>query len=285
MELCIFERLWQKNKQITKIFTLRNFSLPLEGFGEANYKNMKKTIELSAKTLILFVLLSFTSVGFAQTGEKNFIDQNYIEVTGKAELEIVPDMIFVKIQLSDKDNKDKLPLPEIEKKMMTTLSDLGVNMEKDFSLVDFISNLKLSWFKSNVVLSKQYQVIVHDAKTLQKIFFEFQKLGISNVSIEKLDHSKIEQYRKDAKVNAIKAAKEKAELLAAALGQQIGKALYIQEADNQNPFLPSNVLTGNMAGVNVKKAVFNSSIDDAAVDIEFDKIKIESAILVRFELK
>ena len=93
------------------------------------------------KTLLIVAFLSFTSVGFAQTGEKNFIDQNYIEVTGKAELEIVPDMIFVKIQLSDKDNKDKLPLPEIEKKMMATLSDLGVNMEKDFSLGDFISNI------------------------------------------------------------------------------------------------------------------------------------------------
>ena len=246
---------------------------------------MKKTTQSSTKTLILFVLLSFSFAGFAQSGQKNFIDQNYIEVTGKAEMEIVPDMIYLKIQLSDKDNKDKLSLPEIEKKMMAMLSEVGVNMEKDFSLIDFISNLKPSWFKSNVVLSKQYQVIVHDAKTLQKIFFEFQKLGISNVSVEELDHSKIEQYRKDAKVNAIKAAKEKAELLAAALGQEIGKALYIQEVDNQSPFLASNVLTGNMAGVKVKKAAFDSSIDDAAIDIEFDKIKIESAILVRFELK
>ena len=234
---------------------------------------------------MLLVLLSFTFTGFAQTGQKNFIDQNYIEVTGKAEMEIVPDMIYLKIQLSDKDNKDKLSLPEIEKKMMDMLSEAGVNMNKDFSLIDFISNLKPSWFKSNVVLSKQYQVIVHDAKTLQKIFFEFQKLGISNVSINELDHSRIEQYRKETKANAIKAAKEKADLLAVALGQTTGKALYIQEADNRSSFLSPNVLTGNMAGLKVKKAAFDSSTDDAAIDIEFDKIKIESAILVRFELK
>jgi len=228
--------------------------------------------------------LSISIIGLAQTGEKNFIDQNYIEVTGKAELEISPDMIYVKIVLSDKDNKEKLALPEIERRMINILSEIGVDVNKDLSLIDFASNLKSYWLKSNVTLKKQYQLTVHDAKTLQEIFFEFQKLGISNVSVEKLDHSKIEQYRKDVKVSAIKAAKEKAELLAIALNQDIGKALYIQEVDNLKPILYGGTY-GAASNVVIRGYSSTSSSNSTSTEIEFEKINVESTILVRFELK
>ena len=233
------------------------------------------------KRLIVGLLLSISVVGFAQTGEKNFIDQNYIEVKGKAELEIIPDMIYLKIVLSDKDNKDKQTLPEIEKKMIEKLSEIGIDINRDLSLIDFASNLKSYWLKSNVTLTKQYQLVVHDAKTLQNIFFEFQKLGISNVSIERLDHSKIEQYRKDVKVSAIKAAKEKAELLAEALNQSIGKVLYIQEVDNT---LQTYRASTN-SNVIIRGISSNSMVNSTSTEIEFEKIKVESTILVKFELK
>jgi len=239
------------------------------------------------KKLIIGLLLSVSMVGFAQTGGKNFIDQNYIEVTGKAELEISPDMIYLKIVLSDKNNKDKLTLPEIEKKMINKLTEIGINVNKDLSLMDFVSNLKVYLFKTNdVVLTKQYQLIVHDSKTLQKVFFEFQNLGISNVSIEKLEHSQIEQYRKDVKVSAVKAAKDKAEILAIALNQKIGKAIYVQEAENLNGNTMSNLLQGRIAGVQVSNVTIKGTSDNSMEpDIEFEKIKVESTFLVRFELE
>ena len=237
------------------------------------------------KTLIIALSLCICVCGFAQTGEKNFIDQNYIEVTGKAELEILPDLIYLKIILSDKENKDKLALPEIEKKMIEILSEIGIDINKDLSLVDFAGNLKLYWIKSDVKLSKQYQLTVHDSKTLQKIFFEFQKLGISNISIERLDHSEIEQYRKNVKINAIKAAKEKATLLTEALNQNIGKALYIQEADYLSPYSASNTLQRTAVNVKIRGVSSISSNESMPTEIEFESIKVESTILVRFELK
>jgi uncharacterized protein YggE len=236
------------------------------------------------KRLVIGLLLSVSIVGFAQTGEKNFIDQNYIEVTGKAELEIVPDMIYLKIVLSDKDNKDKLPLPEIEKKVINKLSELDIDVNKDLSLMNFISGLKSDWFKSNVALKKQYQLIVRNTKTLQKVFFEFQNLGISTVSIEKLDHSNIEQYRKDVKVSAIKAAKEKAEMLAIALNQGIGKAIYVQEMEIINQNMSSNVFVRGISS-NLKYSANYANADEMGTDIEFEKIKVEGKFLVRFALE
>lgn len=239
------------------------------------------------KHLIIGFLLTISIIGFAQNGDKNFIDQNYIEVTGKAEMEVVPDMIYLKIILSDKDSKNKQSLDEIDKTMISKLKEIGVEVSKDLSIKDFTSNFKSYWIsKTDILLTKQYQLIIHDTKTLQKVYFEFQKLGISNVSIDKLDHSKIEQFRKEVKINAIKAAKDKAESLAIAVNQTIGKALFIQEADFSNPSLTANPLQGMVSGLNVNlRGASNYSNDTSNQDIEFEKINLGYSILVRFELK
>jgi len=236
------------------------------------------------KRLFIGFLLTISLSGFSQIGEKNFIDQNYIEVTGKAELDILPDMIYLKIILSDKDNKNKQSLDEIERSMIGKLTEIGVDLNKDLSVKDFVSNFKSYWLsKADVILTKEYQLIVHDTKVLQKVFFEFQKLGISNVAIDRLDNTKIEQFRREVKINAIKAAKDKAVSLTASLNQTIGRAIYIQELEN--PYF-ANALQGRAAGVNVRmKSASGYSEDSSAPDVEFEKINLQYSILVRFELK
>ena len=247
---------------------------------------MQKQKHEHMKHLLLGLFLSISLTGFTQVGEKNFIDQNYIEVTGKAEMEIVPDLIYLKIVLSDKDNKNKQSLDGIEKSMTSKLIEIGVDISKDLSVKDLASNFKQYWIsKTDVILTKEYQLIVHDTKILQKVFFEFQKLGISNVSIDKLDHSKIEQFRKEVKINAIKAAKDKADALVASINQTIGRAIYIQEIDYLNPYL-SSALQGRAAGVNVRiRGVSSVASESSAPEIEFEKINLQYNILVRFELK
>jgi len=233
------------------------------------------------KNLLLGFLLTIPLTIYSQSGGKNFIDQNYIEVTGRAEMDIVPDLIYLKIILSDKDNKNKQSLDEIEKSMISKLSEIGIDISKDLSVKNFISNFKQYWIsKTDIILTKEYQLIVHDTKTLQNVFLSFQKLGISNVSIDKLDHSKIEQFRRDVKINAIKAAKEKAEALTSSINQTIGKAIYIQELDNQNPRITTQ-----------KSAIANSivigepSSGSSQPDMEFEKINMQYSMLARFELK
>ena len=252
----------------------------------SNNNNNKNKIVKHMKRLIIGALLSISMVGFAQTGEKNFIDQNYIEVTGKAEWEISPNLIYLKIVLSDKNNKNRETLPEIERKMISKLTEIGIDVNKDLSLIDYVSSLRAYLLKTNVVLTKQYQLIVRDIKTLEKVFFEFQELGVSNVSISKLEHSEIEQFRKEVKVFAVKAAKEKAELLAISLNQKIGKAIYVQEVENVN----RNTLQRSYAGTSSSNMIIrgissNSSSVSMETDIEFEKIIIESTFLVRFALE
>ena len=232
---------------------------------------------------LLFLLIMLVSIKvMAQNGDKNFIDQNYIEVVGKSEMEVSPDMIYLKVLLDEKDTKNKETLSELEAKMVATLEGIGIDTKKDLLIKDISSNFKYYLLTRNkILLSKEYQILVHYGKTASQVLLSLEDIGISNVSIDRVDHSQIVQYRKEVKVNAIKAGKDKAESLALAINQNVGRALYIQEHDNMQDYQISN----NMMIRGMSSKMYGSNAASPALDFEFEKIKISYSILCRFELK
>ncbi|MFD2562227.1 SIMPL domain-containing protein [Aquimarina rubra] len=195
------------------------------------------------KKIVLSILLLATVHNYGQTtNEKNFIDQNYIEVTGRAELKIVPNQIYLKVLLNENDNKGKEKVEMLEEKMMTSLKEVGVNTEKNVSVADFSSTFNFGFLKkSDIRKSREYQVLVEDAEKVGDVIEALEKNDISNISIDKVNHSEIEKFRRQVKIEAIKAAKEKAVFLTAAIDQKIGKAIYIQELNNSYGYSQSNI--------------------------------------------
>jgi len=233
---------------------------------------MKKLISIT----ILLLLFHF---GFSQTIGKNFIDDNYIEVTGSAELEVVPDEIYIKVILSEKDNNGREPLELRETQMINTLKGIGIDVEKDLVIRDFISNFRKYWLKKkDIFTTKEYEILVQDADTAGKVFQQLEKIKISNISIAKLDHSKIEDYRQEVKIKAMKATKEKANYLAEAIDQKVGKAIHIMELDNAL----YNSVQGNSVGYANQRFEYKSK--DYSAEIEFDKIKLFYKIRAKFRL-
>lgn len=233
---------------------------------------------------VLTVLISTTVSG--QQGDKNFIDQNYIEVAGNAIMEVTPDEIYLKILINEKEIKGKT-LIDVENSMIAKLQEIGIDTRKDLSIIDYSSNFKNYWIsKSDIILIKEYQLLVRDAKVAGTVFQEFQKIGISNISIDRIEHSKILEYKKEVKTNAIKAAQEKANSLAGAINQTIGRAIFIQEIDNNTLNYLTGQLSGKVAGIKIRGANSITSINNSyQPEIEFEKIKLDYSVMVRFELK
>ena len=210
--------------------------------------------------------------------QKNFIDQNYIEVKGLAELEVVPDEIYLNIHLDEEDTRNKESIEVLEKQMFVALKKAGINLEKQLSVSDFASNLQNHFIKrADMKKSKDFELLVHDSKTLGKVFVELDKIKISNISILRVDHSEIEKFRKQVKINAVIAGKEKAVALAEAIGQKVGKAIYINEVSS--PYGRQMVNTM----IRVKSEGFQSNMD--APDLDFQKIKLEYAVMISFALE
>lgn len=215
----------------------------------------------------------------AQAFEKNFIDQNYIEVTGLAKIELTPDEIFLNVTINEEDNKGKESMEQLEKDMIKKLKEIGIDTEKDLAVLDFTSNFKDYWLKqADIFTSKTFQIIAHDGRTVGRIFQELEKLNISNISIEKLDHSEIEKHRRQVKIEAVKAAKEKAEAMTSAIGLTAGKALYIQEIDNY--YAPRTMMKKANYAMSVRE-----SADTDVPDIDFEKIKLEYKVIARFAIE
>lgn len=223
------------------------------------------------------ILFSILMAANAQTGEKNFLDRPYMEVSGRAEMEVTPDRIYMIITINEKDSKGKITLAQSEKDMMTKLKAMGIDTKKDLSVKDMSSNFKKYWVKgSEIMTSKEYQLLVTSAQTAGTVMQELEKIGISNVSIERVDHSQMEQFRKDVKIKAVQAAREKATDLAKAIGQSAGKAIYIQEVDFSNFERNLN---------RISNVAFKAEgLDMMAPDIEFEKIKLEYQINAKFDL-
>ena len=219
----------------------------------------------------------------AQYGSKNFIDQNYIEVTGTAEMEVVPDLIYLHISISEKDKKGRVSVEREEKKMFKALEKIGIDVKKNMSIISFSSTYIRYFLKKNDVEKvKEYELLLTDATDIAPVYKALDALNISEVSIIKLDHSKIDALKQQTKIAAIIAAKEKANLYTEAIKQKAGRAIYILEQDalvSQNSVYVSNVMLNNNRSYSSK---ISKEMDSP---IQLRKIHITAKVLTKFELK
>jgi uncharacterized protein YggE len=231
------------------------------------------------RTLIV-LLTALPMLCSAQAAQKNFIDQNYIEVTGQAEMKVLPDLIYLSIRLDERDAKTRGPLEQTERKMIDKLKEIGIDVARDFAVRDLASNFRYYLMtKGSVDLSKQYTLIVHSGKQAMQAIVELEKLGISNIDLDRMDHTKIHEYREQVKVEALKAAHQKAKAMVNAIQQNIGRAIYVEEL-NDDSFRNTQENRALLANTGVvTRGISNSDSPD------FDRITLDYRVLVRFELK
>lgn len=227
---------------------------------------------------ILLIIALISNISWAQNGPKNFIDQPYIEVTGKVETEITPNEIYLKIIINEKDKKGKISVEAQENQLINTLGSIGIDIDKNFSILDFDGRYQRKFLANNEVLkTKNYQLIVNDGKTLGKVYKALDLIDISNISIVKTSHSDIENIRRDTKLKALKVAKKKANQYAKAIDQSIGKALFVQEVNQAH-------LT-NYLGNNSLNGYYNFKAEaDKITDLNFKSITISASVLAKFSL-
>ena len=122
--------------------------------------------------IALFAFLFFK--GKAQT--KTFIDQPYIEVAGNADTMVIPDEIFIKIEISEADTKNKTSVEELERKMYDALKAMGIDVEKNLTTSDMASNFKNYFLRGKQVLkSKRVYVESQRCSYCQQSFYEARR--------------------------------------------------------------------------------------------------------------
>ena len=226
------------------------------------------------KLFILAALLSVTFVGFAQTADL----RRKIEVTGNAEQEVTPDIIYVSISLKEYMNgKNKVDISTLEKQLQKAVTEAGISKE-DFTINNVSSFAFTDQKKKNpdFLASKQYRIKVRDLNNINPILSKVDDKGIQSTGVDGYDYSKIAGLRRDLKIKALLAAREKATYMLSGIGEKIGGAIDIQEIDNEP--LNQPVYRAMAFKTNMTADVAEPS------DIDFKKIKLNYQVRAVFEI-
>lgn len=214
----------------------------------------------------------------AQESQK---EKPYIDVVGTGEMEIIPNEIYISFTLKERmDGKNKITIETQEAEVKKQLQKVGFNLDK-LSLADASADYVTVKRKNKEVLaSKNYLMKVATTTEVASVFEVLDNVQALNADIIRVAHSEIEKYRKEVKISAIKAAKEKAGYLLGAIGETVGKPLMIQERETYDDIRPM-MIRGMAANVEMEQKA-----DEIVIpEITFQKIKLKYSVFARFEIK
>lgn len=226
------------------------------------------------RRLLFFAAMMLLSLrGFA--GDEG----RYIEVSGTAEVEIVPDEIHYIIEMKEYfeeefDGKSKpenfatkVPLDVIERQVRRAIADAGV--PTDAVRTEEIGN---TWRERGMdfLVSKRLDITLSDFETIERIRKGLDTRGINAMYIGELKNKNMAEWQEKGRIEAIEAARNKAEYMASAAGCGLGRVMRIVE--------------GTAAGRTLPAAQANVMASGASSADTYRTIKKTYTVIVRYEL-
>jgi len=187
------------------------------------------------KNIIISLLIVF-SLSLSAQNEKTGLRS--IEVNGSAEMEVEPDEIVLVIGIQEyweeefeensepEDYKTKVPLAEIEDELIKKMRKAGID-KKNVK----VKNVGNYWRQrgKEFLFSKQLKVELNDFSKINDLIDILDAKGIRNMNIGELRNSKINKFKTQVKIEALKNAREKAKVLVESLGEELGEVITITE--------------------------------------------------------
>jgi uncharacterized protein len=255
-------------------------NLPMkENYFETEFKQLKNNVMKYIFVLAVFVFtFQVAEAQYVQPGQ----EKPFIEVVGNGEMEIVPNEIYISFTLKERmDGKKKITIEDQEKELKKQLQKAGFDLS-NLSLSDASAGfVPVKRKKQEVLTAKNYILKVATTTEVASAFDVLDSVEALNADISRVAHSEIEKYRKEVKIMAVKAAKEKAGYLLEAIGEIVGKPLMIQERESYDDVMP--VANYRMKAMG---AMADSEMaPEELPELSFQKIKLKYSVFARFEIK
>lgn len=236
------------------------------------------------KRLFAIALVALTTLASLNASAQQVDLRKKITVSGTAETEITPDIIYINISLKeylkDGNSKKKVDITTLETQLFNAVQKAGI--AKENLTINNLSSWNYTTSKKkdpDFLASKQYRLKVSDLNKFNLILEGIDAKGIASTNIDSYDYSKIDVLKKELKVKALLAAKEKATYMVGALGDKLGSVLDIQDLGDNN---------GGMMVPQYRNYAMKAEMAmDAsqAPEIDFKKIKLSFTVNTVFEIK
>ena len=229
------------------------------------------------------VLVTLWLRGILAIYEQEDNNSRYIEVTGSSETEIIPDEIHFMITIKEywqeefekkskpEDYQTKVPVNEIEHNLMSALKQAGIAPS------DIQTKEVGDYWRErgkDFLISKTFDIKLQNPDQINRIIQTVNTKGIQSMNIGELKNKDLQEYRKQGKIEALKAARQKADYLVAAMGQKLGNVLRIVEPEERSfsYFQPQSAMS------NVAIPSYDSNPEN------FRTIKLRYQMTARFEI-
>jgi len=249
------------------------------------------------KLIIIVNIFLFASAVNAQQVQPIFTNNPFpktITVSGSAEMEIVPDEIYVNITLREyqKRGDNKKEIETIKTAFLENCKAIGLP-DSVISIISFTGFNNYYSFKKrkkdpDMQSSITYQVKFKSSELMDKLVEKLDDEATQNFVIARTSHSKITEFRRQLKIKAVQAAKDKGVYLTEAVSERLGEAITILEPDESNNTLAfANQLISNNAYSQTNLSFRDRSGNESGTEqeIDFKKIKLRYEVSVVFSLK
>lgn len=176
-------------------------------------------------TLVAFALFATT----AATSSAQYIPdvpQDCVVVTGQASRTVQPDKFTLSITVREMENRGKQSLYEQEQKIISALTNVGIDAESKLKLQN---NYSTNQRRSTAVEVRVYTLTVMGSEMLNKAFAALDALNLWSVELSRAECTKLSAIRKELRKEAIRNAQQRAKDLAEAIDQSIGECIYIND--------------------------------------------------------
>lgn len=244
---------------------------------------MKKLFLLTAAVLM------FSVQAFAQSA----IDPPLITVSGQAEVRVPPDEVVftLGVESVDKDMlaakkrtddsvKEVLSIARRNNVKAEDVQTSHISIQPKYSTDDLTYEQRRA-VKRELVgyqVSKTVAVVLRDISRFDSLLTDVLKAGVTSLSNVEFRDSQLRKHRDQARAMAMRAAQEKANLMAHEIGQSIGPAYSITEGGGAN-YSRSNVTQNTTTTIS---GDLSESESDSA--IAPGSISITAQVTVRFRL-
>ena len=211
-----------------------------------------------------------------------------VSVTGEGEVMAVPDEVQLNLQVETFDPvlaKAKQANDDAVKGTLEIVNKYNVD-PKDFQTDYFTVRNEERYYMDNQTgqqrskkgffVTKNVTIVLRDVTKFEAVYSEALEAGVNNINGVEFRSSQAKKLRDEARVLAVRAAKEKASAMASELGQEILRPYQISE-NTQPESWPRPMMAMAM-----DKSAGSSANNET---IALGQIKISSSVNASFELK
>lgn len=238
---------------------------------------MRKDI-ITAGIIATLLLFAAPTDSTAQT-----TTEAYIDINTTVEREVIPNELYLQITISEKDYKGKKSLEEMQEAMIGALKINRIDIPECLTLNYMGSEVGYKAFSKSIKSQTEatYMLRLNDVATMQSVIASLEERQISDIELVRTRFTGEKELKAEMGIEAMRLAKEEAQMLAGAIGQEAGKALTISYWMNSGQTQPR-----------LYKARMANAVEDAAVEhpvgepmISIGKNTYRFTVNVRFELK